>query len=171
MPALPGLAKGAPAASRFPVSKTRLETLGSGVGGPRPRSAAPTAYPMKPTVGADLGKPGEPGGKLEQEYIYNLQQQVYLQELELKPELKPERELPFGFSPPCCGGFLRSRTRVMRFVHRRVLSEVAVALPCLFGRNFAIDDEHGRWRACPHRVSVEGCRHQRLRLRACVDAT
>ena len=75
------LAKGP--ASRFPVSKSRLEACGSSV--PRPRTA-PSAHPEKPkAMGAELSSStAESSSKLEQEYIYNLQQQVYLQELELK---------------------------------------------------------------------------------------
>ena len=75
------LAKGP--ASRFPVSKSRLEACGSSV--PRPRTA-PSAHPEKPkAMGAELSlSTAESSSKLEQEYIYNLQQQVYLQELELK---------------------------------------------------------------------------------------
>ena len=75
------LAKGPP--SRFPVSKSRLEACGSSV--PRPQTA-PSAHPGKPkAIGAELSlSKAESSGKLEQEYIYNLQQQVYLQELELK---------------------------------------------------------------------------------------
>ena len=73
------LAKGP--ASRFPVSKSRLEACGSSV--PRP-TTAPSAHPGKPkAMAAELSK-AESSSKLEQEYIYNLQQQVYLQELELK---------------------------------------------------------------------------------------
>ena len=72
------------APSRPSVSKTRLEACGSAV--PRSRATAPSAYPVKPkSMDAEQGlSKTEPGSKLEQEYIYNLQQQVYLQELELK---------------------------------------------------------------------------------------
>ena len=75
------LAKGP--ASRFPVFKSRLEACGSSV--PRP-TTAPSAHPGKPkAMAAELSlSKAESSSKLEQEYIYNLQQQVYLQELELK---------------------------------------------------------------------------------------
>ena len=61
------LAKGP--ASRFPVSKSRLEACGSSV--PRPRTA-PSAHPEKPkAMGAELSSStAESSSKLEQEYIY-----------------------------------------------------------------------------------------------------
>ena len=86
------------APSRPSVSKTRLEACGSAV--PRSRATAPSAYPVKPkSMDAEQGlSKTEPGSKLEQEYIYNLQQQVYLQELELKYVKQQKASTTFGAS-------------------------------------------------------------------------
>ena len=74
-----------PQSAGFKVAKSTLVPLGGGTGalGPQQRRALPaaaassSAYPEKP------GKPA-PSESLEKEYIYNLQQQVYFLELELK---------------------------------------------------------------------------------------
>ena len=79
------MALGGPQSAGFKVAKSALVPLGGGPGalGPQQRralsaaGASSSAYPAKP------GKPVS-GESLEKEYIYNLQQQVYFLELELK---------------------------------------------------------------------------------------
>ena len=74
-----------PSSAGFKVAKSTLVPLGGGTGalGPQQRRALPaaaassSAYPEKPGKAAS-------GESLEKEYIYNLQQQVYFLELELK---------------------------------------------------------------------------------------
>ena len=72
-----------PSSAGFKVAKSTLVPLGGGTGalGPQQRRAAAaassSAYPEKPGKAAS-------GESLEKEYIYNLQQQVYFLELELK---------------------------------------------------------------------------------------
>ena len=144
------LAKGP--ASRFPVSKSRLEACGSSV--PRPRTA-PSAHPEKPkAMGAELSSStAESSSKLEQEYIYNLQQQVYFLEL----QLKYLRDAPGGG-----GGGTPGRTRSELVADAGPIDH---SIDELRGSYLKIEDEYKA------KLAAEELRQQQLREEALASAT